>query len=123
MIVGRVTNTPEAIVTVQLRGPGGVEAPVEAVIDTGFTDFLTLPRRTINNLHLIAMDTLECQLADGRTVALESFLVVVLWDGSPREILALAADGEPLLGMSLLYGSRVVMTVLAGGELTIEQAQ
>jgi len=120
MIVGRVTGTAEAVVALHLRGPEGHQARIQAILDTGFTDYLTLPWTTINELHLLPMDTLECQLADGRIVALESFQVGVLWDGTPREVLALAADGESLLGMSMLYGSRVVITVLAGGELTIE---
>ena len=120
MIVGRVTGTPEAVVAVEPRGPEGHQTHVQAILDTGFTDYLTLPRTVISELRLLPMDTLECQLADGRVVALESFQVVVMWDGTPREVLALAAAGEPLLGMSLLYGSRVVITVLAGRELTIE---
>ena len=69
------------------------------------------------------MDALECQLADGRTVALQSFQATVMWDAEPREVLALAAAGEPLLGMSLLYGSRLVINVMAGRDLTIERME
>jgi clan AA aspartic protease len=90
------------------------------VLDTGFTDYLTLPRAIVTDLQLTAMDTAQCQLADGRIVTMESFAAVVRWDGSPREILALAAEGDPLLGMSLLKDSRVTLDVRAGGEVRIE---
>jgi clan AA aspartic protease len=119
VIRGRVTSTPEAIIALQVRGPHAREVQVQAVLDTGFTDYLTLPRATISELQLTPMDTVECELADGRIIAMESFEVVALWDGAPREILALAADGDALVGMSLLYGSRVAINVLAGEELTI----
>lgn len=123
MIVGHVTSTPEAVVPLEVRGPDGRRAQVNAIVDTGFTDYLTLPTTTISDLRLVPIDTLECQLADGRTVALQSFQATVMWDGEPREVLALAADGEPLLGMSLLYGSRLVINVMAGRDLTIERME
>jgi predicted aspartyl protease len=65
MMVGRVTGTPEAIVPLVIAGPAGNQAKIDAVLDTGFTDFLTLPPATIAALGLTAMDTIECQLADG----------------------------------------------------------
>lgn len=102
MMEGRVTATPEALLTLKVSGPQGHESEIEAILDTGFTDYLTLPRSIIAALHLPFMDTAQCQLADGCIVSMESFLLTVLWHGTPREILALAADGDPLLGMALL---------------------
>jgi hypothetical protein len=43
----------------------------------------------------------------------------VIWDGQARDVLALAADGCPFLGMSLLYGSVVTLHVVDGGLVTI----
>lgn len=120
MITGRVTSTPEALLTLQLRGTQGHEVQIQAVLDTGFTDYLTLPPDVISELSLTSMDTVNCQLADGHIVTMESFEVVVIWHDSPRPILALAADGDPLIGMSLLYGSRVMLNVVADGDLKIE---
>ena len=51
---------------------------------------------------------------------MQSFHARVLWHGAPREVLVLSADGDPLLGMSLVYGSRVTIDVLAGREVIIE---
>lgn len=121
MISGHVTSTPEAVVRLSVRGPAGDEAGIDAVIDTGFTDHRTLHPALIAQLGLLKMDTLECEMADGRVVAMESFLAIVLWDGTPRDVLVLASVSQSLLGMSLLYGSRVSMDVTSGGEVLIQE--
>ena len=59
-------------------------------------------------------------LADGSVVRLSYFRATVLWEGKPRKIMVLDADGGPLVGMSLLYGSRVTLDVVDGGPVTIE---
>ncbi len=120
MMVGRVTGTPEAIVPLVVAGPSGSKAKIDAVLDTGFTDFLTLAPATIAALGLPAMDTIECQLADGHVVSMQSFQAVVEWHGSPREVIVLEADGDALLGMSLVQGSRVAIDVVEDGEVRIE---
>ena len=42
MIQGVVNARHEAIVRVRLRGPGGIESDVDAIVDSGFTSSLTL---------------------------------------------------------------------------------
>ena len=42
------------------------------------------------------------------------------WDGQVRPILVLEADDVPLIGMALLYGSRLTIDVVDGGAVTIE---
>ena len=51
---------------------------------------------------------------------MKCFEAFVQWHGSRREALALAADGDPLLGMSLLYDSRLTLDVVVNGQLRIE---
>ena len=59
MIVGEVTPNREAILRLTLRGLGGQEAVVEAVVDTGFTEYLTLPEETIATLDLLSLDAVD----------------------------------------------------------------
>ena len=47
------------------------------------------------------------------------YLAKVLWHGQEREVLILEAEGVPLVGMSLLYGSRVMLEVVDNGDVTI----
>ncbi len=43
MMRGFISGDREAVLRLRVRGPGGREETVEAVIDTGFNGYLTLP--------------------------------------------------------------------------------
>jgi predicted aspartyl protease len=59
-------------------------------------------------------------LGNGNAVVLDAYFGEVSWHGQAQEMLVLEADGGPLVGMSLLYGNRLVIEVLEEGEVTIE---
>ena len=52
MIEGTVNAAYEAVVSLPLRGPAGQARDVNAVVDTGFTRFLTLPPTMVAELGL-----------------------------------------------------------------------
>ena len=52
MIEGVVNAAYEAVVTLPVQGPAGQSREVEAVIDTGFNRFLTLPPALVAELDL-----------------------------------------------------------------------
>ncbi|MYA49505.1 MAG: hypothetical protein F4047_05615 [Caldilineaceae bacterium SB0670_bin_27] len=52
MIEGVVNAAYEAVITLPLQGPAGQTQEVEAVVDTGFNRFLTLPPEVVNELEL-----------------------------------------------------------------------
>lgn len=90
------------------------------MIDTGFTDYLTLPPEVIASLQLVFRESVEFVLGDGSPVSFDTFAATVVWGGQERDILVLASEGGPLVGMSLLYGYRVIIDVVDGGSVTIE---
>ena len=49
--------------------------------------------------------------------------VTVLWDGQPRDVDALVADTQPLMGMSLLDGHSLYMEVEDGGRVVIQATE
>ena len=51
---------------------------------------------------------------------LDMYFAKVLWHGQEKEVLALQADGGPLIGMSLLFGNRVMLEVINDGNVTID---
>jgi len=121
VIIGTVSAYREAVVSLKLRATSGQEEEVEAVIDTGFTEFLTLPPALIHSLGLARAGIVRVTLADASQVDLEAYLAELVWDGGVRTVSALAADGGPLVGMSLLYGHELKLWVVDGGSVIIER--
>ena len=120
MITGLVTADREAIIALSIRGFAGEEEFIEAVVDTGFNGFLTLPSATITNLGLPFVGVAPAELGDGSTVTANVFEAKAIWDNDEQSVLVLGAEGGPLVGMSLLFGYRLTIEVKDGGDATIE---
>ena len=119
MITGAVNADREAVIRLVVRGPGGQEEEREAVIDTGFNGFLTLPPAVITALGLTRIGRGRAILANGSEELFEIYEATVLWDGQPRSVEADAADTDILVGMSLLYGRDLRIHAVDGGTVTI----
>jgi clan AA aspartic protease len=113
----------EALVTLSLRGSRGRELQVEAVVDTGFSGELLLPRAIVDELELALEGEEQVVLADGSECAVPFFSGVVVWDGTPRQVSVLCAGGDPLLGMSLMWNHLLTMRAAEGGEVTLDPLQ
>jgi predicted aspartyl protease len=121
MITGVVTAQQQALIPLTVQDWQGQAETVDAIVDTGFNGFLTLPLPQIARWRFPYEGIAEVILGDGDTVRLDSFAATVLWDGYVRTGLVLAAEGMPLVGMALLSGSRVCFDVTDGGPVTIER--
>lgn len=99
---------------------GGQEVQLDAVIDTGFTGFLTLPAQLIADLELPFTAVTRAELGDGSGVDMDVFEGVVRWDNQEQDIVILAAEGGVLVGMSMLSGYRLTLDVEDGGAVLIE---
>ena len=120
MIEGVVNSAYEAVIPLSLRGPAGQAQEVEAVIDTGFTGFVTLPPSLVAELGLVFMGTSEATLADGSEVSFDAYDVTVLWEDQPRDFLIDEADTTPLVGMLLLDRHNLNIDVESGGRVLIQ---
>ena len=120
MIDGTVNGAYQAVIALLIRGPSGDVRELDAVVDTGFDRYLTLPPAIVAGLRLPFVGADPMTLADGSDVDLGAYAVTVLWDGEERYIRAYASDTPPLVGMALLAGHRLCMDVEPGGAATIE---
>lgn len=120
MITGVVTPAREAVFSLALSAPGGDMLEIEAVIDTGFDGFLTLPSDLIQRLALPLLGRVRAALGDGSEIGMAGFEARVAWDGSEREALVLEADGVPLVGMAMMLGCRLTIDVEPDGFVRIE---
>ncbi len=118
-IIGTVAEGREALISLNLLGPGGSRARIEAVVDTGFTGHLVLPSVLVGELGLPLRGSRDSFLADGSVVSLDAYRVGVEWDDRVRVVPALSAEGGPLVGRSLLRGSEIRIEVADGGKVLI----
>ena len=120
MIEGAVNAAYEPVVTLVVQGPAGERREIDAVIDTGFTGFLTVTPALARDLGLDFLGMGLGTLADGSEVTFPYYSVAVLWDGQPRHIEADAANATPLVGMRLLDRHILNVEVEIGGRVLIQ---
>ena len=123
MIRGEVSGDQQALVTIEINDAEGRPRPVEVILDTGFTGYLTLPVETIGELGLPSVGRRTFELANGELFEFEAYLASVSWHDNLSDALVLRSDSDPLLGMTLLWGSRVTLNAVAQGEVTIEDLE
>lgn len=119
MITG-IVNSLEASVPLVVRGRNS-EKQIEAVLDTGFNAWLSLPPAVITALELQWKSTGRGILADGSECLFDVFEGRVIWDGVEKRILIDESDADPLIGMALLSGFELRMEVTNGGIVSIER--
>jgi clan AA aspartic protease len=120
MMFGSVNSRREAIIQVVVLGENHQREGIKAVIDTGYTGFLTLPSALIAQLDLTWFMQEEGTLGDGSMCMFNVFEASVIWDGQIRPIEINESEAEPLVGMGLLEGYELNIQGLAGGEVTIK---
>ena len=119
MIIGQVTAYREAVISLKVEGPGNRGRDIDAIVDTGFNGFLTLPASFIQDLGLVWRGRGRAMLADGSERLFDSYDATVVWDSGPRRILVDEAESDPLFGMSLLDGHELTIHVVEGGRVTV----
>ena len=117
---GVVNDAYEAVVALSLQGPDGQAQDIEAVIDTGYSGFLTLPTALVTELGLPFAYVGRAYLANDDEVSFDVHDVTVLWDSQPRHVKADATGSTPLVGMLLLDRHNLNIEVEQGGRVAIE---
>jgi clan AA aspartic protease len=119
MIAGAVGDDLDATIRLELTGRKGREM-VDAVVDTGFSGFLTLPSNIVEALGLSWLGREEGLLADGAVCIFDVYIATVLWNGNDRGIEVEVASNQPLIGMGMLHGHSLRIDVVNGGLVSIE---
>jgi clan AA aspartic protease len=109
----------EAVISVATRDTAGAVSTRDAIIDTGFSGYLTLPTGIIAAMQLPFVSSEIFLLGDNSQKSLKVYGCTVLWDGLERDVDVLASDTQPLVGMALLKGSRITIDAVDGGDVCI----
>lgn len=115
MITGIVNADFEAIIPLSLCGSDGKVYNQDAILDTGFNGWLSLPPDLIAQLKLRWKRRGRAILGDGSECVFDVYEAVVVWDGNLLTIPVDEADSEPLVGMSLMEGYQLLIQVFEGG--------
>lgn len=119
MMTGRVNANRGAIIQVAIVGDNKRLKSVRAVIDTGFTGDLTLPKAIIDELGFMIRGIQEVILGDGSFQDFEMYDGSVIWDGQMRRVEVNAAETDSLIGMGLLEDYKLEIEGRLGGEVKI----
>ncbi len=120
MIEGYVNANYEAVITLLLRGSAGQMREIDAVVDTGYNGYLTLPPMLISELGLPFQSEGQATLANGSVEFFDVYGVTALWDGRQRFLDADEADTTPLIGMALMDSHSLHLDVVDGGRVVIQ---
>jgi clan AA aspartic protease len=118
-VEGEVHPDRQAVVPIRVRGPKGEIARVQAVIDTGFNDFLTLPSWAVERLELSLRHAAQFTLADGSVSRTRIFDAEMEWFGAWRRVEVTEVDANALLGMLSLENCLLTVEVASGGRVEI----
>ena len=119
MISGIVNADFEAIISLSVCDSEEKIYTQDAIIDTGFNGWLSLPPDLIDLLNLKWKRRGRAILGDGRECVFNVYEAVVVWDGDYLTIPIDEADSEPLVGMSLMEGYQLTVQVIEEGSVEI----
>jgi clan AA aspartic protease len=120
MMMGSVNSRREAIIQFVVLGENHQRQAIKAVIDTGYSGFLTLPSAIITTLGLTWYMQEEGILGDGSLCMFNVFEATVIWDGQIKSIEINESETDPLVGMGLLDGYELNIQGFVGGLVTIK---
>jgi clan AA aspartic protease len=116
---GLLSDRLEPLISLTIQGFQGQQTTIEAVVDTGFNDFLSIPRALVTELGLEPVGTLPVELADGSLQDTNYYPLTVHWMGEQRFIMTQEGEGTPLVGMMLLLDCELRIVVAHAGEVSI----
>jgi len=96
------TRRRQGILPITFRLPRQPNLTLEFVVDTGFTEFLTLPLAAVRAMRLPFLYNHSAYLAYGSTIRMPIHAATILWNDVERQVSVLATGRRPLLGTALL---------------------
>jgi clan AA aspartic protease len=121
MISGIVNADFEAIISPLICDSEGKIYRQDAIVDTGFNGWLSLPPDLIDRLNLKWKRRGRAILGDGSECVFNVYEAVVVWDGDYLTVPIDEADSEPLVGMSLMEGYQLTVQVFEEGIVEIRK--
>jgi clan AA aspartic protease len=123
MIHGGVNDSGEPVVTVAVTGKRGARISIDAIVDTGFSDYLALPLSIIEGLDLDFLDTVGVRLGDGSLASCDLYRGRVEWLDTTMVVAIQSTETDPLVGVKLLRGCNLSIDFTQNGAVVIERLE
>jgi clan AA aspartic protease len=121
VIIGQVDTQRNLLFPLVVKGFFGQELEITALLDTGFSDWLSLTDEQVATLGLLPSGVAESELADGSIVPVTLYTAIVVWEGIERLVEVVGGDVDPLLGVKLLEGYRLIADFTDNGTLQLSR--
>jgi clan AA aspartic protease len=122
MITGIVNSDFEPIIPLSIRRSDGEVLTQDAIVDTGFNGWLSLPPDLIAELSLRWKRRGRAILGDGSECVFNVYEGVVVWDGVLLTIPVDEADSDPLIEMSLMEGYQLTIQIAEDGHIELHKS-
>lgn len=119
MILGKVNAGREAVVQIVVLNESKQTKVVNAVIDTGYTGDLILPKGIIEALQLSLRGVQEATLGDDSVAIFEIYTGSVIWDGEIRKVEINASEVSALVGMGLIENFKLEIEGKLDGQVRL----
>ncbi len=118
-MTGRVENL-HALLPVIFRLQNQSDITLEFVVDTGFTDALTLPLEAVVDLQLPFDYDMIVNLANDSDAVVPVHRASIIWQGAERTVRVFATGRRPLLGTALLEDCELTAQFRESGLVFVE---
>lgn len=119
MILGSVSASREAVVQIVVLNEERQTKVINAVIDTGYTGDLMLPKSIVEALQLPLLGIQEATLGDDSIAIFEVYTGSVIWDGEIKKVEINDSEVSALIGMGLLENFRLEIEGKLRGQVRI----
>lgn len=107
-------------VALTLFDASGTAHTLDCIVDTGFAGQLKLPPYWTGSLRLPKLGRDRFRLADGTAEEYELYVARGLWDDVERFFEVVEMVGDPLIGVDILRGFRLLAEMTEEGVVLIE---
>ena len=118
MLNGSIDQDLRIHIQLEFIGNNGVNVEHELLFDTGFSEYLSLPRHLIDTLGYPEVDREVVTFGDGSQQIITMREGRISWDRREETAFIHCLEGEPLLGMQQVKGYRIDILARAGETVT-----
>lgn len=117
---GHIDQDGHLVIPVDLFDRQGRLRRVEAMLDTGFDDFLALPGHWVQRLGLVWAARMPMRVATSEWAHFDVYEATVWWFGARLPIRVLQTQSEILVGTRLLWESQLTAQFWEGGVVSVQ---